>query len=166
LNESNKVRTTVYTSKSVWKKAKEKKINMSQEFNRYLETILFGENTSDLQFEIEQIDERVKHLKAEIISLGSRREELEGLLKEYNSKMISEHELYTKFLKYIENRLKSGEMGLSVDFNHVAKHLQKMFFPSNGLNTGIVQDIFMLVKKDKFCFDDFRNLRKGGCIAK
>jgi hypothetical protein len=158
-------RTTLYLPKYLHTAAKEAGLNFSQEVKRYLETVLFGEETSDLQYQLNKIRDRKKQLQIELTSLVAREEELSKLLSEHDVKMKSEKELYEKFLGYMNNRIKNAEkVGISIDFNQAARFLRQDYFPKNGLGSDCVAEIIRLVKKDDFDFEDFRTLRKGGSL--
>ena len=126
---------------------------------------MFGEETSNLQYQLDQVRERKKQLQIEISSLKAREQELSKLLQEHDVKMTAEQELYKKFLGYMNNRIKNAESaGIGFDFNQAARFLKQDYFPKNGLNGSVVSEIIRLVKKEKFDFEDFRKLRKGGSL--
>jgi len=165
MDENAISRTTLYLPKYLHSAAKEAGLNFSQEFKRYLETVLFGEETCDLQYQLNKVQERKKQLQIELNSLNSREEELSKLLDEHDVKLTAEKELFKKFLGYMNNRIKNAESGgVGFDFNQAAHYLKQDFFPKNGLNASMVHDIIRLVKKNDFDFENFKTLRKGGSL--
>lgn len=140
-------------------------MNFSKEFTRYLETVLFGEETSNIQYQLDKVQERKKQLQIELSSLKAREQELSKMLQEHDVKMTAEKELYHKFLGYMNNRINNAEdTNIGIDFNQAARFLKQDYFPKNGLSSKSVAEIIRLVKKEKFDFEDFRTLRKGGSL--
>ena len=165
LNEDSITRTTLYIPKYLHSAAKDAGLNFSKEFKRYLETVLFGEETSDLQYQLTKVQERKKQLQIELTSLDAREKELSKLLGEHDVKMAREKQLYEKFLGYMNNRIKNSEQnGLNIDPRQAARFLRQDYFPKNGLDKNCVLQIIRLVKHDDFDFDCFRTLRKGGSL--
>lgn len=140
-------------------------MNFSKEFTRYLETVLFGEETSNLQYQLDKVRKRKKQLQIEISSLNAREQELSKLFEEHDVKIAAEKELFKKFIGYMNNRISNAEKSnIGIDFNQAARFLKNDYFPKNGMGTYTVAQIIKLVKKEKFDFEHFRTLRKGGKI--
>ena len=96
MSEETISRTTLYIPKYLHIAAKERQINFSKEFTRYLETILYGENGDDIRHQYEQLLSKKKTLSAELISVNSRLHELKQIMDEASDKLRSEQELYDK----------------------------------------------------------------------
>ena len=165
MSEEDISRTTLYLPKYLHSAAKEAGLNFSKEFCRYLETILFGDETCDLQFQLNKVQERKKQLQVELTTLSTREEELQKMLQEHDVKLTAEKQLYEKFLGYMNNRIKNAERaGINIDPNQASRYLKQDYFPKNGLNKNCVVEIIRLIQKDNFDFEDFKTLRKGGSL--
>ena len=166
-NEHKIKRTTLYIPDYLHSKAKEANINFSKEFQRYLEMMLFGENTSDIQFQYNQLVEREKSLQIELSSIVSRKDELKALLDKHDARKEAEHHLYDKFLGHVNNCIMNSiKGGIGLDMNKLRVHWKSDFFPENGLKNRTVEQVLSMVDCGKFDFDCFERLRKGDVIEK
>lgn len=165
-NEDGIVRTTAYMPKYLHNKAREAGINISKELTTYLETVLFGDNTTDVQYQMDQLQNKKKSLEIELTTVSSRITDLEKLLKEHDSKLISEKKKFQRFINHCKSHIRNSETGkISIDYEHLKTYWCKDYFPSNGMKVGEVKDILYTVKKDKFCFEDFQTLCRGGSFG-
>jgi len=161
--EDSITRSTIYLPTYLHSAAKEANLNFSKEISRYLETILFGEETSDLNFQLDKVRERKKQIQIELTSLKTRETELVSLLDEHDSKLTAEKNLYEKFIRYMNNRIdNANRTGVGIDPRQAARFLKQDYFPKNGLNSQMVNEIIDRVARDCFDFDCFKLLRKGG----
>ena len=164
-NEESIVRSTIYLKKHIHAAGKEAGINFSQEFSRYLETILFGEEVSDLSFQLDKVRDRKKNLQIELTSLNARETELVKMLGEHDAKMAAERSLYDKFIRYMHNRITVAtdpRNTSGIDIRQAASVLKRDYFPKNGFHPELVEDIMDRVHRGCFDFDCFKTLRKGG----
>jgi len=166
-NEHKITRTTIYLPSYLHAKAKESEINFSKEFQRYLEMMLFGENTSDVEFQYNKLCEREQNLQIELTSIKSRKDELKKLLDKHDARLEAEQHLYHKFVGHVNNCItNSVQGGIGLDFNKLRSHWRSDFFPENGLKTHTVEQVLHLVDSGHFDFDCFEKLRKGDILEK
>jgi len=164
--EDNIVRTTAYMPKYLHNKAKEAGINISKELTTYLETILFGDNTTDVKYQMDQLRDKKKTLEVEITTVNMRIKDLEKLLDEHDSKLVVEKKRYQRFVNHCRGQIKNSELGhISIDYQHLKSYWGKDYFSNNGMNMGDVKDILHRVKKDSFSFEDFQSIRRGGSLG-
>ena len=167
MSENNIKRTTIYLPKYLHSKAIEAKINFSKEFQRYLEMMLFGENTSDVQFQYDQLVERERSLQIELTSITTRKDELKKLLDKHDARVEAEQHLYYKFVGHVNNCITNSiKGGIGLDLNKLRSHWRSDFFPENGLKTCTVEQVLHLVDGGRFDFDCFEKLRKGDVLEK
>ena len=167
-SSENKIkRTTLYIPDYLHAKAKEANINFSKEFQRYLEMMLFGENTSDVQFQYDKLCERERNLQVEITSIKSRKDELKKLLDKHDARVEAEQHLYHKFIGHVNNCITNSiKGGIGLDLNKICSHWKNDFFPENGLKTKTVEQVLHMVDGGRFDFDCFERLRKGDILGK
>lgn len=166
-NESKITRTTIYLPSYIHAKAKEVDLNFSQEFTRYLETVLFGSDTLDIQHQYESMLEREKSLQIELTSVRSRLVELKKLLDTHDARLSTEQKLYEKFVRHVDNRISNCTKGnLAIDFDKLYHFWKSDFFPVNGFSKDMVQLVFNMVDSGCFDFNVFEKLRRGESIGK
>ena len=165
MSENNIKRTTIYLPKYLHSKAIEARINFSKEFQIYLETVLFGENTADVQFQYDKLCEREQNLQIELMSIKSRKDELKKLLDKHDARVQHEQSLYDKFIRHVHNRItNSKKANIPLNVDQLRVFWRNDFFPENGLKNRTVEQVIDLVDCDKFDFDCFRRLRKGDVL--
>lgn len=159
--ENNIIRSTIYCPRHLHNKAKEAGINISKEVKNYLETILFGDNVGDVQYQLEQLYDKKKTLEIELTTVKSRIGELEQIISEHDSKRVVEQKFYDKFLKQCLSHIRNSEIGnISLDYNHLCHYWKKEYF-DNSINEGLVKDILYSVKQNQFSFEQFQKFRRG-----
>jgi len=160
--EDHITRTTLYLESHLHSKAKEAGVNLSKEVSRYLETILFGDDVGDVQYQLSHVDERIKDLNTELTSLKARREQLIGMIDEHDAKLVVEQNVFNKFINHVTNILSNKDTGYSIDVSRLKSHWKRDYFSNNGrLSDKIVKNVIHKVDVKKFTFDDFQLLRRG-----
>jgi len=161
MNEDHIIRSTIYFPRYLHNKAKEAGINISKEIKNYLETILFGENVGDVQYQLEQLYTKKKTLEVEIVTVKSRIDELEKKASEHDVKLIAEKKFYDKFLKHCQGHIKNSEIGKhSLDYNHLCHYWKKEYF-DNNIDRVFVKDVLHMIKQNDFSFEQFQKSRRG-----
>lgn len=164
--EDNIVRSTIYCPKYLHDKAKEANINISHELTCYLETILFGDNVTDVNYQYEQLFQRKKNLELELVTINSRLTKLKKLIKEHDSKLIVEKNKFNKFMNHCRGILKNSVDGqIPVDENKICSYWEKDYFQGNGLDKKMVLTVFKLVENDKFDFETFKSIKRGESLG-
>lgn len=165
VKEENITRSTVYMPKYLHNKAKQAGLNLSQEVKTYLETILFGDDTQDVSFQLNQLINKKKQLQIELTTVDARIVELETLMKEHDGKKQFEQKLFQKFVNHCKGHIKnSTDNNLPLNTKHLMSYWQKDYFPDNGLKEKNVLVVLDQIKKDCFDFDCFQQLRRGDMI--
>lgn len=148
-------------------KAKESGLNLSKEITFYLNTVLFGDQVSDVNYQLEQINNRLKDIDIEKTTLLTRKSELEKIINEHDLKLSVEKTLYNRFINHVNNRIDNSINGnITLDINRILNFWASDFFPGNGVNKQTVIDVFELAKKNDFNFDDFCCIRRCGSIER
>lgn len=165
--EDSITRTTCYLPSYLHTKAQEAGLNLSKELKLYLETVLFGDQVSDIQHQLDQLDNRIRSIKIELTSLNARRKELLKIVNEHDAKLSAEKNLCSRFLMHCKGHIKNAKTGkLSLDLSKLKRYWRQDYFPGNGLSEKDVDFVLNLVDKDKFTFDQFKVLRRGDTLAK
>jgi len=160
--EENIVRSTIYCPRYLHNKAKEAGINISRELTNYLETILFGDNVMDVNYQLDQLRDKKKILQIELTTVNSRIEELNKLVDEHDVKITAEKNLYDKFLNHCKGHIKNSmDNNLPLNVKRLGLYWNQDYFSGNGLNEKSVLRVIDCVKKQVFSFDDFQSLRRG-----
>jgi len=160
--EDGIVRSTFYCPQYLHNKAKEAGLNISKELKNYLETILFGDNTGDINYQLEELVAKKKTLEVELTSVKSRIKELRVLLSEHDFKLATEKKLYDKFLNHCKGHIKnSQDSNIPLNVKRLGSYWRQDYFSGNGLSESNVLKVINTVKKDCFSFDDFTRLRRG-----
>ena len=97
--------------------------------------------------------------------MNARKKKLLSTIKQHDSKMIAEKSIYNKFLKHLENIRSNIKDGHGVDYVRLSQHWRQDYFPDNGVKNKTVENVMVLVTKDKFNYDVFQKLRRGGVIG-
>jgi len=163
--EDHIVRTTVYLPDYLHAKGKQLKINFSKEFETYLRTRFYDDDLLSLEVQLDEAREQVKKLSAELSIWKNRVAELEKAIKEHDTKVASEKNIYSKFLNHVLARLsRSEETGAGIEYDLLARYWKKEFFQGNNINIRIAKEILYCVKNNNFSFDMFRRLRRGELV--
>jgi len=161
VNEESIYRTTLYLPKYLHNAAKDAGINFSKEMTRYLETVLFGDNQQHIHMQYQKLLDHKKNLECELASVNSRLVEIKRVMDESTEQLRSEQELYGKFMRNAQARIRTGKQGGSIDYNKLASFWRHDFFPKNGLKSDTAERILTMVDQDSFDFDCFKKLRRG-----
>ena len=160
-SEDNIIRSTIYCPRYLHNKAKEAGINISKELTNYLETILFGDNAGDVQYQLDQLYNKKKTLEVELVTVQSRIGELERIVSEHDARLIVEKKFYDKFLKHCQGHIKNSEIGnISLDCNHLCHYWKKEYF-DNSISEVFVKKVLYQVKQEDFSFEQFQRFRRG-----
>jgi|GEM_PF-5209612 len=164
--EDNIIRSTYYCPKYLHNKAKEAGINISKEIQNYLETVLFGDNVCDVQYQREELIKKKKTLEVQLTSINSRIGELDKIIEEHDVKLQAQKAEYMKFINHCKSRIKnSKQMGIAHDFTRIKHFWKKEYFGENGLTDGKVKQILSMVDNEKFSMDHFKELKRGAFVG-
>lgn len=164
-SEENITRTTLYLPKYLHAKAIESKVNMSKEFTRYLETVLYGTGTLDIQHQYESMCDREKALQIEIASVQTRITELKSMLDSHDAKLSVEEDLYQKFIKHVHARITNSiEGNIPLDPLKLYHYWKSDFFSNNGFRKDMVEKVIGLVDAGRFDFESFEKMRRGDVL--
>jgi len=123
MRNEDKVIRSVYVSKRLWEKAKAEGINLSELVNNVLSELL--DDSSEL--ELMKIEEEIKQLRQQLITLEMKRQQLLKRLAERQKEKNREAELYkmmTEFLKLKEAELKANS---NEEISRISKERNKLF---------------------------------------
>jgi len=123
MGNDDKIIRSIYVSKRLWEKAKAEGINLSELVNNVLSELL--DDSSEL--ELMKIEEEIKQLRQQLITLEMKRQQLLKRLAERQKEKNREAELYkmmTEFLKLKEAELKANS---NEEISRISKERNKLF---------------------------------------
>jgi hypothetical protein len=144
---------------------KDTNLNISREVTRYLENVLYGVDTSDVQHQYTLLCEREKNLQTELTGIQTRKDELKTLLDKVDVTLKLEQDLYNRFVAHVNNRISScTSANIPLDTRALCRYWKSDFFQDNGMKEQVVLDVLGLIDAGRFDFDCFQRLRRGDVL--